>query len=116
MLIFQFLLTPHIPMEIAVKLKSSDFLDSKEITTNEQTEREAAGSLRSAVVSLVAFRAKGRGFKSANVGSHNAQKPSISQRLFGQCTLKLNVHLPFTIIAGGIISVTGCARESKGER
>ena len=95
MLIFQFLLTPHIPMEIAVKLKSSDFLDSKEITTNEQTEREAAGSLRSAVVSLVAFRAKGRGFKSANGCRYVVQKPSTCFSLFGQCLL--NIYLPFTI-------------------
>ena len=48
-----------------------------------------------AVVSAVAFRAKGRGFKSTHGCSHTMKKPSISPRLFGQCTL--NIYLHFTI-------------------
>ena len=51
--------------------------------------------LRGAVVSVVAFWAKGRGFKSTHGCSHTVQKLSISPRLFGQCTL--NISLPFTI-------------------
>ena len=54
-----------------------------------------AYSLRGAVVSVVAFWAKGRGFKSTHGCSHTVQKPSISPRLFGQCTL--NISLSFTI-------------------
>ena len=43
----------------------------------------------------VAFRVKGRGFKSTHSCSHTVQKPSISPRLFCQCTL--NICFPFTI-------------------
>ena len=52
--------------------------------------------LRGAVVNVVAFKAKGRGFKSTHGFSHTMQKPSISPALFGQC--KLNIYLPFTIL------------------
>ena len=48
--------------------------------------------LRGAVVSVVAFKAKGRGFKSTHGCSHIVPKPSISPALFGQCTL--NIYLP----------------------
>ena len=51
--------------------------------------------LHGAVVSVVAFWAKSRGFKSTHGCSHTVQKPSISPRLFGQCTL--NISLPFEI-------------------
>ena len=51
--------------------------------------------LRGAMVSVVVFWAKGRGFKSAHCCSHTVQKPSISPKLFGQCTL--NSSLLFTI-------------------
>ena len=47
--------------------------------------------LRGAVVSVVAFWAKGRGFKSTHGCSHTMQKPSISPRLFGQCTLIISL-------------------------
>ena len=45
------------------------------------------------VVSVVAFRPKGRLFKSTRGCSHIVQKPWISPRLFCQCTL--NIYLPF---------------------
>ena len=51
--------------------------------------------LRGAVVSVVAFWVKGRGFKSTHGCSHTVQKPLISPRLFGQCTW--NISLPFTL-------------------
>ena len=51
--------------------------------------------LRGALVSVVAFRAWGHGFKSTYGCPHILQKPSISPRLFGQCTL--NIYVPFTI-------------------
>ena len=51
--------------------------------------------LRDVVVSAVAFRAKGRGFKSTHGCSHTMKKHSISPRLFGKCTL--NIYSPFTI-------------------
>ena len=50
---------------------------------------------RGAVVSVIAFNAEGREFKSTHGCSHTMQKPSISPRLFGQCML--NIYLPFTI-------------------
>ena len=55
----------------------------------------AVCGLRGAVVSVVAFKTKGRGFKSTHGCSHTVKKPSISHRLFGQCTL--NISLLFTI-------------------
>ena len=61
-----------------------------------QYARHVCG-LHGAVVSVVAFKAKGRGFKSTHGCSHTVQKPSISPRLFSQCTYIYTYHLPFTI-------------------
>ena len=44
--------------------------------------------LHGGVVSVVAFRVKGHGFKSIHCRSHTLQKPSISPSLFRQCRLK----------------------------
>ena len=52
--------------------------------------------LRGAVISVVAFRGNGFGFRSIHGCSHTVKKPWISPKIFGQCTL--NIYLPFTII------------------
>ena len=48
--------------------------------------------LPGAVVSVVAFKAEGRGFKSTHGCSHTVRKPWISHRLFCHCTF--NIYLP----------------------
>ena len=53
------------------------------------------------VLTVVSFsvlhnRVKGRGFKSNHGCSHTVQKPSISPRLFGQCTLMQDPIEPFS--------------------
>ena len=83
---------------VSVALQSSSFslFSSPSIMKKSEYSFFVYGP-RGTVVSVVAFKANGRGFKSTHGCSHTVQKPSISPRLFGQCTL--NICLPFTICA-----------------
>ena len=59
--------------------------------------KEESCGLRGAMVSVVAFRADGRGIKSTHSCSHTVQKPSINLRPVSQWTLKYTYHLPYSL-------------------
>ena len=68
----------------------------KEIRSKNMNSFSVCG-FRGALVIFVAFRQKGRGFKSTHGCSDTVQKPLFSPRLFGQWTL--SIYLPFTIFS-----------------
>ena len=72
----------------SVDVEGSSYIGTIKSATGQQTHYAKCG-LCGAAVSVVTFKAKGRRFKCSHGCSHIVQKPSISPRLFGQCTLNI---------------------------